>query len=386
MQALPDVSNLIVDSFKVIGPAWTAAVWPAARALFWILAGIELAMTAAFLWLERHDLQDWLAAFIRSVLVIGFFWTLLVNGSSWMHSIVTSFQAIGQTATGAKLSPEDMLNRGLNISMALLEAGSVKAFLANPSASLALLVAALFTYISFVLIATGYVMLLVEAYAALAAGIIFLGFGGSRWTRPYVERYGALAIAIGLKIMLFYYLVFVGMGLSGQWLALAKTLGTVAAPYGAAMKVMGASMMFLVLVWQIPKFFATLLGGSPGITTGDVIGTAAAVGGALTAATYLTTKAVKKVSTSAMHSLAGNRGAKSIASTPHRVAPPSSNGASGASGYGGSNGGGGALVGRTSGPPSKGSGGGRWKRPIVRIPQDHASPPSPPRMPMDEKD
>jgi TrbL/VirB6 plasmid conjugal transfer protein len=42
---------------------------------------------------------------------------------------------------------------------------------------------------------------------ALSVGFIFLGFGGSRWTAPYTERYIGLAVSIGIKIVLSYCLL-----------------------------------------------------------------------------------------------------------------------------------------------------------------------------------
>ena len=59
-------------------------------------------------------------------------------------------------------------------------------------------------------------MALVESYVVVGAGFIFLGFGGSRWTAPYVERYIALAVAVGVKLMVLYMLIGAGMTLSAS--------------------------------------------------------------------------------------------------------------------------------------------------------------------------
>ena len=48
--------------------------------------------------------------------------------------------------------------------------------------------------------------------------LIFLGFGGSRWTAPYVERYIGLAVSIGVKIVLLYCLISAGQSLGVGWL------------------------------------------------------------------------------------------------------------------------------------------------------------------------
>jgi hypothetical protein len=44
----------------------------------------------------------------------------------------------------------------------------------------------------------------VESYVALGVAYVMLGFGGSRWTREYVNRYICLMISVGLKILTIY--------------------------------------------------------------------------------------------------------------------------------------------------------------------------------------
>jgi len=51
-----------------------------------------------------------------------------------------------------------------------------------------------------------------------------------------------------------------------------------------AFDVMGASLIFMMCCWQIPRLFAAVIGGGPALTGGDLIATAAFVGGAALAA------------------------------------------------------------------------------------------------------
>jgi type IV secretion system protein TrbL len=115
---------------------------------------------------------------------------------------------------------------------------------------------------------------MVESYILVAAGFVFLGFGGSRWSAPYVERYIGLAISIGVKIMLLYLLIGTGMNLSVGWLSDAENIANVAKPATAAFSIMGGSLIFLALCWQAPKLVAGVMGGSPALTGGDLLNTA----------------------------------------------------------------------------------------------------------------
>jgi type IV secretion system protein TrbL len=134
--------------------------------------------------------------------------------------------------------------------------------------------------VSYTLITINFIVTLVESYLVVSVGFIFLGFGGSRWTAPYTERYIGLAVSIGIKIVLLYCLISAGFNLSLGWLDEAQAIGTAARPVMVAFDVMGGALIFMMCCWQIPKLFAAVIGGSPALTGGDLVATAAVVGGA----------------------------------------------------------------------------------------------------------
>jgi type IV secretion system protein TrbL len=130
-----------------------------------------------------------------------------------------------------------------------------------------------------------FVVAMVESYIVVAAGFIFLGFGGSRWTAPYTERYIGLAVSVGVKIMMIYLLIGTGMNFAVTWVNDAQQVAASPSPAMGAFGIMGSALIFLMLCWQIPKLFAAVLGGSPALTGGDLISTGTAlVAGAATVA------------------------------------------------------------------------------------------------------
>lgn len=275
------VPSQIVDQFRNQRIQWTTNVWVYANALFGILAVIEFAWSAAVMLLEKSDLQSWTSALVRKLMWIGAFYALLLNGRIWIPAIIDSFTQIGQNAAGlGALSPSDVFMQGLSLAGALLDGASTSAFFTNPGTSLALAFAALLIVISYTLIAINFIVTLVESYLVVSVGFIFLGFGGSRWTAPYTERYIGLAVSIGIKILLLYCLISAGFGLSIGWLDEAQAIATSTRPAMTAFDVMGGSLIFMMCCWQIPKLFAAVIGGSPALTGGDLVATAAVVGGA----------------------------------------------------------------------------------------------------------
>lgn len=272
------VPSQMLNQYKAQRTTWMTNVWPYANNLFFWLALIEFTWSAAVMLLERTDLQSWTAALVRRIMWIGAFYALLLNGRTWVPAIIDSFNLLGQQASGSgPMSPSDVFMRGINIAGSLMDGASTSAFFTNPGTSLALVVAAALTVLSFIFITVQFVVAMVESYVIVAAGVIFLGFGGSRWTAPYVERYIGLGVSNGVKIMLLYLLVGTGMNVSVSWISDAQAVGASATPAMSAFEIMGASLIFLMLCWQIPKLFSAVMGGSPLLTGGDLVATGAAV-------------------------------------------------------------------------------------------------------------
>jgi type IV secretion system protein TrbL len=262
----------LLDQYRALRPAWFAAVATAANRLFGLLALIEFAWTAAVLVMERTDLQGWTAGLIKRMMFVGAFYALLVNGPTWIPAIIDSFQIIGRNAAGlsAGLSPGEVFLRGLDITNSLCSTASLSGFFSNPAGAFALVLAGLINFLAFVVVSVHFMMAMVESYVVVGAGFLFLGFGGSRWTAPYVERYIALAVAVGVKIMVLYLLVGGGMSLSSGWAGRAGSISSSSNPLLEALDIVGGAIVFMALCWQAPKFTASLLGGSPAFSGGDV--------------------------------------------------------------------------------------------------------------------
>src|SRR5207237_3072417 len=105
------------------------------------------------------------------------------------------------------LDPGQIFTRGLNIAGALLDGASSAGLFTNFGAAMALVFAAGMSLLGFCAITIQLVMAMVESYILVAAAFVFLGFGGSRWSSPYVERYISLAVSIGVQLILLHLLI-----------------------------------------------------------------------------------------------------------------------------------------------------------------------------------
>jgi type IV secretory pathway TrbL component len=146
--------------------------------------------------------------------------------------------------------------------------------------------------------------------------------------------------------MLLYLLIGSGMSLSLDWADAAQAVGTSSKPAMSAFEIMGASLIFMMLCWQIPKLFAAVLGGSPALSGGDLV---AAGGTVATGAIVLATAAV-----AAAGAVAGAAGAGAGAGAGGGGGASAGAGAGGGSGMSMMSAGSGASV----PPPSAASSGG----------------------------
>jgi type IV secretion system protein TrbL len=276
--------SAILNQYRDQRITWFTAVWPYANTLFGMLAVIEFAWSAAVMLLEKSDLQSWTAALVRKVMWLGAFYALLLYGRFWIPAITDSFEIIGQNAAGTgPMSPSDVFSRGIDLAGALMATSSSAAFFTNLGTSLTMVVTGIITALAFIAITVQFVAAMVESYIIVAAAFIFVGFGGSRWTAPYVERYIGLGVSNGVKIMLLYLLIGTGMNLSVDWMTEAENIAANSSPAMSALEIMGASIIFMMLCWQIPKLFAAVLGGSPALSGGDLIGASAFLAGSAVA-------------------------------------------------------------------------------------------------------
>jgi type IV secretion system protein TrbL len=363
--------SAMLDQFRAVRLTWLSVAATYANRLFGMLAVIEFAWTAAILVLERTDLQGWTAALIRKMMFIGAFFALLNFGADWIPRIINSFQSIGQTASGlGSLAPTDILVQGLNITGQLLSGAASSGWMGNFGTALSLVFAALLAFLAFLGLTVQLVVTLVESYLVVGAGFIFLGFGGSRWTAPYVERYIALAVSTGVKVMVLYLLLGAGLTLTSGWVAAAGAIPGSAEPAVDALDIAASAVLLLMICWNVPKFTAGVLGGTPAFTGGDAVGV---VGGLAQGALLAGTAMAGGVAFGAK-ALAAGGGAMSVSQAAGVGAGGgvSGGGAGGAGGFGGV-----GAAGGGSAPKPSASGGGATVASAGSNGSGQVSPPAP---------
>jgi type IV secretion system protein TrbL len=246
--------------------------------LFYVLATLDFAWGAPS-FLRESDFNGLFLSLIKKLLVISFFYAVLINGQVWIPAIVNSFAQLGATAAGVPLAqnPSDIMMQGIQIVSDLFTKVSATDLLTQPGGAITTILAACIVLASYIIITLHYVVTKLEAIIVMSAGYIFLGFGGSRWTAPYFERYISLAVSTGVRLMLIYLMLGVFKTVSNNWIATMNGY-TADEPITQIFPTLMSMLLFAFASWMIPKMAGSIAAGTLGMGGGDLVGMAAEIG------------------------------------------------------------------------------------------------------------
>jgi type IV secretion system protein TrbL len=268
-------------TFQQIGQAanaWIPTIVQEASYLFYALATLDFAWGVPQL-LREHDFNGLFLSLVKKLLVISFFYAVLINGQTWVPAIVNSFAQLGANAAGVPQAqnPSDIMTQGLQIVSDLFTKVSGTDLLTQPGGAITTILAACIVLASYIIITLHYVVTKLEAIIVMSAGYIFLGFGGSRWTAPYFERYISLAVSTGVRLMLIYLMLGVFKTISNNWIATMNGY-TADQPITQIFPTLMSMLLFAFASWMIPKMAASIASGTLGTGAADLVGMGAEIG------------------------------------------------------------------------------------------------------------
>lgn len=274
---VPDQSvQGLLDIIRDSANGWDGALRGYASSLFWSLATIQFVITFFPLVIRNGDFSEIIGELIKFVLVIGFFAALLRYSNVWATAIVDSFRQAGATASGVGgLSPGDMFGTAVDLSYMILDIETW-----NPLTSIATAFAAVVVLLCFAFVAAFMAVTLIESYIVINASVLFMGFGGSQWTREYSIALLRYAVAVGAKLFVLTLLVGVILNSATTWTA-AYSSG---ADDASMLTIVGLALVCAYMCRTVPDLIQGLItgvspGGGGGIGSMAAIGVAAATAG-----------------------------------------------------------------------------------------------------------
>jgi type IV secretion system protein TrbL len=337
--------------------------------VFGLLVVISVAMTA-LLW-AIDETQNVTAAFIRKILIVGFFAWLISSWHSLSVTIVEGFTALGLKAGSGSLSladfmtsPSKIVGDGFKDAFQLIQyigklsqEGYGLGFFNHFDVILVAAVAAIGIILAFIILGVELAVTIIEFHIVTLIAFVTVPFGILAQTAFMSERAIGYVVSVGIKLMALALVVSIGESVFTSYVVSADP--TVPEECGLLL----ASVVMLMLALKIPGIAGALISGGPQLSGGSTIAGAAAlaagVGGMALAgrmAGAVVARGVAQGSDGASKVSAANAAA-GAGSERSGSAPP---GGGGSLGGGGDDGGGGGGAGPTgsSGGGDGSSGGG----------------------------
>lgn len=253
------------DFYRTTTRSWLGPMEGIARRLYVSLATLEVAV-GAFTWLGRRDGLDEMAMKLLMKFVLLSFVLLLITGAGfWLPPLINGLAAAGQSAgvVAPPATPTEVIDIGKYIAFSVISTDGVPITPDSFAALFFALGARFVAFASFAIVAVMLVLAWVEAYVALGAGVLFLGFGGFRATAQYAENYLNYLFYLGIRLFAVYLLLTIGTAIVQTFIP--PTLKATKSDVQGIVAVV--CVVFAVLTIRIPGNMASRIaaGGNFGI-------------------------------------------------------------------------------------------------------------------------
>jgi type IV secretion system protein TrbL len=247
----------IITLYKQNASKWESTLANYALTLFWILVAIDLALTGIRLAVKGAEFGEWASELVNQILFIGFFFALLQNAPTWAAAIVNSFrtaanQAVAASGGTSMFAPSDVFSVGLALAGKIVDQASVF----QPASSLVMVLFALVLIVCFAIIAALLIVALVESYIVISAGVLLMGFGGSKLTKDVAVKILVYAVSVGAKLFVMQLLIGLGQQVFNSLAANFETNSV------DILVVIGSAIVMLALTWFLPELIQGMINGT----------------------------------------------------------------------------------------------------------------------------
>jgi type IV secretion system protein TrbL len=281
--------DTFLQQYQRLAQGWSAVLTGYAVSLFAVLAGVDFAWSATTWVIARSSLETLQANLIRKIFSIGGFYLLLIGASAnspfglpWPQIVINSFVQAGQTASGgaatsALTTPGEIFTVGVQTASTLVTLGANLdvSLVDNIEFGLLGAAAAVVILLCYALITATLMVTLIESYLVTSAGLLLLGFGGSRFTSDFASKYFSYVIAVGVKLLTLYLITGAGETIAQNLVTQLQQINDTAQFFQAIATVVGDAFVFAYLVFAIPSLASAQLSGAPQLSAAGLVGTTA---------------------------------------------------------------------------------------------------------------
>lgn len=262
-----DVITDITTKFSSQASIYGSALKTYAERLFYWCLILDTALLGIRVALKRDDITSILKQFIFILLFAGFIFSVIKNYDVWSMNLINGLKNIGNGIGGQDLTTTPF-KTGIEIVRKILDATSAW----SPVDSLGYLIIGCIIMACFALMTAQIVMIKCEAYIAMNAAVLLLGFGGSSLLKEYAINTMRYALSVAFKLFVMQLVVGIGMSFVNDFKSTDTELFDL-------LVLIGAAVVLLALVKTIPDVCAGIINGSHTGNGGSLMSTGAMVAG-----------------------------------------------------------------------------------------------------------
>ncbi len=219
-----------ITAFSNVVAGWYSTILGVSEEIFYTLFGIDFVFLVAQWLIGGKDVHEILPSFLKKLITIGFFYTVLLNSQQLLQWVFQGFQQTGEQAGGSQsVTVSSLFNVLMTVWKALLQGPKTSsghswffdvAHVATVAISgimgaMLALITALIVLLVVVYVVIEFFAVKMEALMVGSVGALMLGFSGSRWTVQYAEGFFKYAVSVGVRLLvLTLWLGFVNYRLS----------------------------------------------------------------------------------------------------------------------------------------------------------------------------
>lgn len=209
-------SDGLLALIKGSANTWSGTLRGFATDIFWSLAVIQLVWTFSQLALKQSDFMEFAAESVKWIVITGMYAALVLYSVDWAQAIIDSFRQAAASAAGVstQLQPGDMFGIAIELGKTVGGIGLV-----NPVSAFMVSLSAVLVVMCFAFIAAFMMVTLIESYIVINAGVFFMAFGGSQWTREYALAMLRYSVSVGAKLFVLTLIVGLIMVSARSWQA-----------------------------------------------------------------------------------------------------------------------------------------------------------------------
>lgn len=271
-----NILGAIDNKFYDEAERWSTTLEHLALQLFYwfLVADIALfGIRGAIDMYKGNNIASLLAEFTITMLFASFMFACLKHYKEWSNNLIDGLAQVGQQLGYAKTNAGDLFRIGLEIAGNFFSAMN----LSDPFMFIPYCIIGIAFIVIFAFIAAEVILIKVESYIVMNAGIFLLGFGGMRYFKEYSINFMKYSFTVAVKLFVLQLLI----GIAGSFF---NDFPNARVEWHEVGVILGGAIVMLALVKNIPSIISSLIMGAHGGGGGGSMMAAAATIGAATVA------------------------------------------------------------------------------------------------------